>query len=168
MPFPVVFVASVVVLGKSSRTVFGPVGAGNPPTPRKFRTARPGAMQNSRAVDGIRGLVPLAFCLIYFLNPRRSHEIAYSIIFLALALLSLWKNPFRGQPRSPLLLSVVYALATIAMSATFLIRHHGIDALWTGVFLGIGVGWWFWYRHDYKLSNRSPSTRDTSLEINHG
>jgi hypothetical protein len=125
-------------------------------------------MQNSRAVDGVRGLLPLAFCLIYFLNPRRSYEIAYSIVFLALALLSLWKNPFRGQPRSALLLSVVYALATIGTSATFLIRHHGIDALWTGVFLAIGVGWWFWYRHDSKLSKDSCSTQYTSLETNHG
>jgi hypothetical protein len=125
-------------------------------------------MQNGRALDGLKGLWPLVFCMIYFLNPKRSYELAYAIIFGTLALLSLWRNQFRGQPRSALLLSATYALAAIALSAKFLYQHHWIDAIWVGVFSIIGVGWWCWYRHDNKLGDNSPSTRGTSLETNHG
>lgn len=125
-------------------------------------------MQNSRALDGLRGLWPLAFCMIYFLTPKRSYELAYAFVFVVLALLALWKNPFRGQPRSALLLSVVYAIATVALFAKFLYGHQGINALWAGVFSAIGVGWWFWYRHDIELGNQESSTRDRTLETNHG
>ena|SRR5579859_7489081 len=125
-------------------------------------------MQNSRALDGVRGLWPLAFCMIYFLNPNRSYEFAYAIVFGVLALVALWKNPFRGQPRSALLLCGVYAVATIAMSVKFLSGHQGINALWAGIFSAIGIGWWLWYRHENRLRNDSSPTRDTSLETNHG
>jgi hypothetical protein len=106
--------------------------------------------------------------MIYFLNPKRNYELAYAIVFAVVALLALWRNPFRGQPRSALLLSATYAVAAIALSVKFLYGHQGIDALWVGVFSGIGVGWWFWYRHDNKLGNNLSSARDTSLETNHG
>jgi len=125
-------------------------------------------MQSGQALDGLRGLWPLAFCVIYFLNPWRSHELAYAVFFGTLALLSLWKNPFRGQSRSALLLSVAYAVATIVMFAKFIYGHHWIDALWAGVFSVMEVGWWCWYRHDIELGKHSSSARDTSLETNHG
>jgi hypothetical protein len=106
--------------------------------------------------------------MIYFLSPKRSYELVYAIVFVVLALLALWKNPFRGQPRSALLLCATYAIAAIGVSAKFLYGHHGIDALWTGIFAAIGVGWRFWYRHDSKLGINSSSTGDTSIETNHG
>jgi hypothetical protein len=121
-------------------------------------------MESSRALDGVRGLWPLTLCVVYFLNPKRSYELAYAVVFFASALFVLWKNPFRGQPRSALLLTTTYAAAATVLSVKFLYGHQYIDALWVGVFSAIGVGWWFWYRHDTLAS----SMRDTSLKTNHG
>jgi hypothetical protein len=105
--------------------------------------------------------------MIYFSNPWRDHGIAYAIVFLALALLALWRNPFRGQPRSALLLSAAYAVAAIVLAVKFLHGHRPVDALWAGAFSVIGIGWWFWFRYDSKFGARSSATRDGSLETNH-
>ena len=82
MPFPLGFLCGSSRFGKAVWTI-RKVSVVILPRPSQILEAIRGAMQNNRALDGVWGLWPLAFCMIYFLNPRRSYEFIYAIVFSA-------------------------------------------------------------------------------------
>jgi len=127
VPFPVIFVAKVVILGKS---------VGRLP------------MARDRILSALVGVGPLALCVVYLWNPWGRREVAFDAALIVLAIWALLQNPFRGKPRAALFFGVEYAAAAISAMVAFLYRHHTASALWAALFLALACGCLYRYRHD--------------------
>ncbi len=113
---------------------------------------------NERAEISIsRKLEEIFYTFVSFILPisvflPRSFSIPIVFVFLALSIFALLINPFRHEPKSALVVSMIYGTSAMISIVNLVDKHHLRDAIWATAFVLFAIAWAFRYRQSRKIA----------------